>query len=94
MHFLSKTGISSTINQYTWSIPYLVEEKGLGYHVDVDVFAVSDSQLASIDALEGHPRWYQRKEIYVKTLGGKKLKVWIYFNPKTDTYNKQFRKTY
>jgi len=75
-------------------LPYLVEEKGLGYHVDVDVFAVSDSQLASIDALEGHPRWYQRKEIYVKTLGGKKLKVWIYFNPKTDTYNKQFRKTY
>lgn len=75
-------------------LPYMVEEKGLGYHVDVDVFAVSDSQLATIDTLEGHPRWYQRKQVKVKTLGGKEILVWIYFNPTIDTYNKQFRKTY
>ena len=75
-------------------LPYLVNEKGLGYHVDVDLFAVSDSELARIDSLEGHPRWYKREKIQCVTLDGVEYTAWVYFNPQKNTYNKQFYKTY
>jgi gamma-glutamylcyclotransferase (GGCT)/AIG2-like uncharacterized protein YtfP len=60
-------------------LPYLIEEKGKGHNVDVDVFRVSDGVLRNLDGLEGHPNWYRRKQISIN-VGGVVLKCWIYFN--------------
>ena len=46
----------------------------------------------SVDALEGHPRWYKREEIDID-LKGKIIKAWLYFMPLANkeklTYVKQ-----
>ena len=77
-------------------LPYLIENKGQGFNVDVDVFKVSGSVLRDLDALEGHPNWYRRKEIEIK-MKDKTLMCWIYFNiretGKGDLYHKTFVQT-
>tara|TARA_R100001377_G_scaffold59929_1_gene36198 strand:- start:303 stop:785 length:483 start_codon:yes stop_codon:yes gene_type:complete len=75
-------------------LPYMVEHKGIGYNVDVDVFKVSDNTLNSLDALEGHPTWYTRKEIPIATKEGKLLTCWVYFNPKEVNADSDMHKTY
>lgn len=60
-------------------LPYMIESIGQGHNVEVDVFKVSDSVLSSLDKLEGHPTWYQRKQIPV-VMNGKTLICWLYFN--------------
>ncbi len=60
-------------------LPYLIEREGLGYNVEVDVFSVSDDTLRDLDSLEGHPKFYERKQAEVVTKG-KRYTCWIYFN--------------
>jgi gamma-glutamylcyclotransferase (GGCT)/AIG2-like uncharacterized protein YtfP len=79
-------------------LPYLIEEKGVGHNVKVDVFKVSDTVLNKLDALEGHPTWYRRKEIPIKTKKGKTLMCWVYFNAKvnrshSDTMHESYEAT-
>lgn len=74
-------------------LPYLIEQSGQGYHVEVDIFKVSSSVLANLDILEGHPTWYRRKQVDVKTKNGV-LKCWIYFNIRERAEGKQHHKTY
>lgn len=64
-------------------LPYLVEEKGVGHNVKVDVFKVSDTVFKKLDELEGHPRWYCRKQIPIRISKNRVLTCWIYFNPQT-----------
>ena len=65
-------------------LPFLVNEKGIGHNVNVDVFKVTDSALKKIDALEGHPNWYKRAQIPILVGKAKKeVLCWIYFNKKT-----------
>lgn len=59
-------------------LPYLIEHKGIGYNVDVDVFNVSDDVMYDLDILEGHPRWYERKQIKIR-VGKQDLLCWVYF---------------
>jgi len=63
-------------------LPYLVNKKGIGHNVVVDVFKVSDTTFDNLDALEGHPRWYRREQVPI-TLNGKTLNCWVYFNPQS-----------
>jgi gamma-glutamylaminecyclotransferase len=74
-------------------LPYLINEKGKGYNVEVDVFKVSDSVLSALDRLEGHPIWYKREQINV-TLKGKKVLCWTYFNIKETADGKEFQKSF
>ena len=74
-------------------LPYLIENKGQGHNVEVDVFKVSSSVLRDLDRLEGHPTWYRRKQIEVK-VNGKVLVCWIYFNIKETGKGMEFHKTY
>tara|TARA_R110000868_G_scaffold800_3_gene5889 strand:+ start:2414 stop:3442 length:1029 start_codon:yes stop_codon:yes gene_type:complete len=60
-------------------LPFLIDQCGVGYNVDVDVFKVSDTKLEQLDKLEGHPHWYQRKTIPI-ILEDKILDCWVYFN--------------
>jgi gamma-glutamylaminecyclotransferase len=74
-------------------LPYLIENRGVGYNVKVDVFSVSNSVLKRLDALEGHPNWYYRKQIKVN-VDGKSLMCWIYFNPKSVGKHDIFKEEY
>jgi len=64
-------------------LPYLLDNKDTGHNVHVDVFKVSNTVLGKLDALEGHPKWYCRKQIPIKMKDGKVLTCWIYFNIST-----------
>lgn len=74
-------------------LPYLVDKKGLGHNVVVDLFKVSNTQLQSIDVLEGHPRWYVRKQIKV-TSQGRTYTAWTYFNPQEITPSTELHKSF
>lgn len=74
-------------------LPYLIEEKGKGHNVEVDVFKVSSGVMGQLDRLEGHPNWYRRKQIDIN-VKGKVLKCWIYFNIKETGKGMAFHKTY
>jgi len=76
-------------------LPYVVNQKGLGHNVEVDVFKVSPSTLKAIDSLERHPDWYKRERIPIRMKkSGKTIMAWIYFNPKTITPNTKLHKSY
>jgi len=61
-------------------LPYMIEERGHGYNVVVDIFKVTDETLKALDRLEGHPNWYRRKQVEIVTKKGKTLTCWLYFN--------------
>jgi|TARA_B100000795_G_scaffold236855_1_gene197199 gamma-glutamylaminecyclotransferase len=63
-------------------LPYLLPQAGVGHNVKVDVFKVSDVTFKKLDQLEGHPRWYKRKQIEINMDGKPNLTCWVYFNPK------------
>jgi gamma-glutamylcyclotransferase (GGCT)/AIG2-like uncharacterized protein YtfP len=44
----------------------------------VEVFAVSPEVLARLDQLEGHPSFYERKEIPITFSSGEVTKAWVY----------------
>lgn len=75
-------------------LPYLLNQKGLGYNVKVDVFKVSDDTFKKLDMLEGHPRWYRREQIPVKLNNGKVLTCWIYFNRVKEAGNSPIQESY
>lgn len=74
-------------------LPYLINKKGIGHNVEVDVFRVTDKVLSQLDILEGHPKWYRREQIYID-IKGKKVLAWIYFNLRETAENKQHHKSY
>jgi gamma-glutamylaminecyclotransferase len=74
-------GKGTTLDKYPLEVsglPYLHDVKGSGYNVDVHIYKVSDNVLKSLDALEGHPHHYKRKEIMIKRKKGQ-LRCWVYF---------------
>jgi gamma-glutamylaminecyclotransferase len=75
-------------------LPYMIEERGHGYNVEVDIFKVNDDTLANLDRLEGHPVWYRRKKIDIVTAKGKTLSCWLYFNLKQSSQGEVLHETY
>jgi gamma-glutamylcyclotransferase (GGCT)/AIG2-like uncharacterized protein YtfP len=73
-------------------LPYMIEERGKGHHVEVDIFKVSDAKLQDLDGLEGHPHWYRRKQVPIQ-MGNRTLNCWLYFNIKEKAVG-EFHKTY
>ena len=74
-------GAGETQNLYTMyasGIPYVNEHEPTSV-IKGELWEVSNSRLPSVDALEGHPRWYQRKLIPV-IVEGKTYNAWLYFN--------------
>jgi gamma-glutamylaminecyclotransferase len=60
-------------------LPYLINKKGTGHNLEVDVFKVSDITLANLDRLENHPKWYKREPIKIQ-MKSRVITCWIYFN--------------
>ncbi len=98
-NYLSRStsiGSGTTKDKYPLVIkglPYLIENKGVGHNVDVDIFKVSGSTLAKLDSLEGHPNWYRRKKIPIMC-NGKSIMCWIYFNIKENEHGQLLHKSY
>lgn len=75
-------GSGATQDKYPLIIkdmPYLIEELGRGYQVEVDVFKITHSVLAKLDEFEVHPTWYRRKQIPI-LLNGSTHRCWLYFS--------------
>lgn len=64
-------------------LPFLIDRKGEGKRVDVEVYRVDDDTLSRIDGLEGHPDWYERKKIRIKLDKGGEVSAWVYMIPDT-----------
>lgn len=60
----------------------IVEDPDSKCHVEL--FAVTDEALEGLDALEGHPHWYERKERHFITPQGERVMAWIYIMPDPD----------
>lgn len=99
-HYLTSSkhlGKGETKDKYPLLIsglPYLIEDKGKGHNVEVDVFKVSGTVMASLDRLEGHPNWYRRKQVEIKMKDSKVLLCWIYFNIREKSAGQEWHKTY
>jgi len=74
-------------------LPYLINNKGVGHNVDVDVFRVTDRVLKDLDVLEGHPKWYRREQINID-VKGRKVLCWIYFNLRETAEGKKHHKSF
>lgn len=74
-------------------LPYMVNKKGIGHNVTIDVFKLSDASFKDIDALEGHPTWYKRERVPV-VVKGKEIMCWVYFNPIELQPHHKFLKSY
>lgn len=89
-------GSGSTLDKYPLVInglPYLIDKKGIGHNVEVDVFKVDDNELAQLDRLEGHPTWYQRRQIDIK-VKDKVKRCWVYFNLRPIEANEKYHRSY
>jgi gamma-glutamylaminecyclotransferase len=75
-------------------LPYMIEEKGKGHQVEVEVYKVDDDTFRDLDALEGHPQWYCRKQIPIKLGKGNEVMAWLYFNPHEKSTGHQLHKSY
>lgn len=75
-------------------LPYLIEQKGVGHNVEVEVFKVDDDTFKDLDSLEGHPHWYRRKQVPVRLKDGRVLSCWIYFNLTANHVGKKLHKSY
>lgn len=61
-------------------LPYLYDRPGIGLSVKGEVYSVpGHGVLRCLDRLEGHPRFYTRKQITVVTPAGTSVLVWCYF---------------
>lgn len=77
-------GKGVTKDEYTMtksSIPF-VNETG-STPIKVEVYKISPITLSNIDLLEGHPNWYNRKEVKIK-IDDKLISAWLYFNNNYD----------
>jgi gamma-glutamylaminecyclotransferase len=63
------------------NLPYMIDRKGKGKRVSVEIYRVTDDTLARLDGLEGHPDWYQRKQIQVQLYKGGTVTAWVYMIP-------------
>jgi len=74
-------GVGSTRDKYTMFIkagyPF-VTSIGSSYPIIGELYAVDDHTLAVLDKMEGHPRYYTRREITVEVERAEHA-AWMYF---------------
>jgi len=74
-------GAGETSEQYTMygsGIPFVNENEKTST-IKGELWEVTNERLPSVDGLEGHPNWYQRKLIPV-IVDGEEHQAWLYFN--------------
>ena len=89
-------GSGKTIEKYPMVIdglPWVIDKPGEGNQIEIDLFAVSDKVMRSLDGLEGHPVMYKRKKINV-LVKGRKYSAWLYFGQNQTWKGKKLHKSY
>ncbi|XP_045601954.1 putative gamma-glutamylcyclotransferase CG2811 isoform X2 [Procambarus clarkii] len=62
-----------------YNIPYALAAPGKGEYIEGEVYEVDDKMLATLDKLEDHPRYYERKIIKVLLQKSREeVDCWIY----------------
>ncbi|XP_031622082.1 putative gamma-glutamylcyclotransferase CG2811 [Contarinia nasturtii] len=61
-----------------YNIPFLVDLKDVGLNINGEIYEVDEQMLARLDEFEGHPHYYLRKQIAVKSDDGKQYLCWTY----------------
>ena len=88
-HFLSGSrflGAGRTTKKYAMhsegGIPFVVENEPVS-NIYGELYSVNSAVLDNLDRLEGHPNWYQRKEVDIFLDGGacSTVRAWMYFIP-------------
>eukprot|EP00040_Diaphanoeca_grandis_P011231 m.57523 g.57523 ORF g.57523 m.57523 type:complete len:215 (+) comp22396_c0_seq2:226-870(+) len=51
-----------------YNIPFLLDAPGKGFQIKGEIYQVDTAMLLTLDNLEGHPHWYNRRSIKVETL--------------------------
>ena len=85
-------GEGNTVKKYAMyrsGLPYVVENNAVS-KIKVEVYDVDDVTLGRLDALEGHPNWYYRKEILVN-VNEEDIKAFLYFNDISEKNRKQMK---
>ena len=63
---------------YASGIPFVVENDDKS-RITVEVYEVPEKHVPSVDGLEGHPDWYQRRITPVELENGEIVEAWLYF---------------
>ena len=84
-HYLGEGVTADPMRLIQNGLPYMLPYNGQGKNVNVDLFSVTADQLNLIDQLEGHPNWYERKQIDIMNEDGQIVKAWAYINDTEDT---------
>jgi gamma-glutamylcyclotransferase (GGCT)/AIG2-like uncharacterized protein YtfP len=71
---------------YKSGIPFVYPDKAVS-KIKGELYKVEGEEaIRRMDSLEGHPRWYQRRETSV-TCNGKEYTAWLYFYPHEEAMN-------
>ena len=76
--FIGNGTTNEKYTMYASGIPFINEEEKTS-QIHGELWEVDIKALPYIDALEGHPDWYQRKQVLV-TVNGNEYTAWLYFN--------------
>lgn len=79
--FVGKGFTSKKYHMTASMIPFVSSrESSNSNYIFGEVYEVDEVDLRKVDQLEGHPHWYERKEIDVRLDDGSVMKCWMYFN--------------
>jgi gamma-glutamylaminecyclotransferase len=60
-------------------LPFLIKgEHEEGHLVQMELYFVGEDGLKILDALEGHPHFYEREKLEVVTADGEQMTPWVY----------------
>lgn len=90
-------GAGKTVNKYAMQaegIPYVYEHEHRD-QISVEVYEIdSDNTKISLDNLESHPDFYQRKLTDIELTDGSVRTCWLYFAQRTPSKNMDYIQTY
>lgn len=77
--FIGSGKTKEKYKMYASGIPFVVQNEHLS-NIAVEVYDIKNKKiLVDIDALEGHPQWYQRRKVPIILDNGKEVQAWLYF---------------
>jgi gamma-glutamylaminecyclotransferase len=65
---------------YVEGIPFVVRHEHVS-HIYGELYSINAATLNKMDCLEGHPSWYERKEVEILLDTDKTILAWLYFYP-------------